>query len=76
MRTVFDILEGAPSPAGAVSRDPHIALEELGLDSLELLDIMVEIEEETGVTVLPSDLAQIKTVQDLSDYVEAHATHV
>jgi acyl carrier protein len=40
-------------------------LEELGVDSLELLDLLMAIEQETGLSVPDSRLAELHTVGDI-----------
>ena len=43
--------------------------EDLGADSLDMVEIVMEIEEEFDVEVEDSDTASIITVQDIVDYV-------
>ena len=56
--------------------DRHESLDQLGIDSLELLDVLVDIEAETGVKISPDELRRMTTVQDLCNYVEANAALV
>jgi len=43
---------------------------ELGADSLDLVEILMTLEEEFSVSI-PDDVAlNLKTVQDLADYIE------
>ncbi|MEG0277267.1 MAG: acyl carrier protein [Coprobacillus sp.] len=44
---------------------------ELGIDSLDLVDLVFELEEEIGVEFEDSELIKIKTVQDLLDLIES-----
>ena len=46
--------------------------DDLGADSLDAVELGMAIEEAVGVTIEDEDLPNIKTVQDLIDYVEAH----
>ena len=46
--------------------------DDLGADSLDAVELGMAIEEAIGVTIEDEDLPNIKTVQDLVDYVEAH----
>jgi len=43
--------------------------EDLGADSLDMVEIVMEIEEEFDVEVDDADTASIITVQDIVDYV-------
>ena len=46
--------------------------DDLGADSLDAVELGMAIEDALGVTIADEDLPNIKTVQDLVDYVEAH----
>lgn len=72
MKAVLEILKNrAEHPF-----DRHESLDQLGIDSLELLDVLVDIEAETGVKISPDELRRMTTVQDLCNYVEANAALV
>ena len=57
-----------PTP---ISRDA--ALEELDVDSLDLAELSQVIEEQFGVELSASDVAEIKTVGDAIDLVAERA---
>ena len=44
--------------------------EDLGADSLDILQILMTIEEERGIVIPDESLAEFKTVQDIADYLE------
>ena len=46
--------------------------EDLGADSLDLVDLVMSVEEEFGVKVADEDLENIKTVGDIVNYIEAN----
>ncbi len=46
-------------------------LKDLGIDSLDLVDLVFELEEEIGVEFDDEELLQIKTVQDLMNLIDA-----
>lgn len=46
---------------------------DLGLNSLELADLIVMCEERFGIIFADEDLAKMNTVNDVADYIEAHA---
>ena len=46
--------------------------DDLGADSLDAVELGMAIEDAVGVAIADEDLPNIKTVQDLVDYVEAH----
>lgn len=53
----------------AISENTDIA-EELGADSLDLVELMMSAEEEFGITVVDDDLAKLRTVADIVKYIE------
>ena len=46
------------------------AIESLGIDSLAMLDLMYDLQQEFGVEFEPQDLAQVATVGDLAAFIE------
>ena len=47
--------------------------DDLGADSLDLVDMVMSVEEEFGVKVADEDLENIKTVGDIVNYIEDRA---
>lgn len=47
--------------------------DDLGADSLDLVDLVMSVEEEFGVKVADEDLENIKTVGDIVNYIEERA---
>ena len=48
-------------------------VDDLGADSLDLVDLVMSVEEEFGVKVADEDLENIKTVGDIVNYIEDRA---
>jgi len=46
-------------------------MEELGADSLDILQLLMTIEEEHGIAIPDEKLAKFVTVQDIVDYLES-----
>lgn len=46
--------------------------EDLGADSLDVVELMVTAESEYGVTIVEDELEGIKTVGDVVRYIETH----
>lgn len=44
--------------------------EDLGVDSLDLFQILISLEEEFGVEIPNEDAENIKTIQDVVDYIK------
>jgi len=55
-----------------IDEDTNI-LDDLGADSLDVVELLMAIEENFGVTIPDDDINDIKTVGDLCEYVENHA---
>ena len=48
--------------------------EDLGLDSLDFVDIVVIVEKNFGFKIKPEEMAQVLTVKDFYDYIDAKVT--
>jgi len=47
-------------------------VEDLGADSLDLVELIMAMEEEFGIEVPDEEAEKIRTVQDAIDYVQEH----
>ena len=54
-----------------ITMDTNIA-DDLGADSLAAVELMMAMEEATGVTISDEDMASLQTVGSIMDYVAAH----
>lgn len=55
--------------ADNISLDSHI-LDDLGADSLDVVDLIMSIEDEFGVEVPDEALEDIRTIEDMVKYLE------
>jgi len=46
---------------------------DFGLSSLDLAEIVCDIEDEFDIEIPEKDLVRIKTIQDIYDYIDTHA---
>jgi len=58
--------------ASALTPDAHL-INDLGIESLDFVDIVVIIEKDFGFKVKREDMAQVRTLSDLYTYIEQHA---
>ena len=56
--------------AGKISRDTNV-MEDLGADSLDLVELIMMLEDEYGVSVTDESIYERKTVGDIADYIES-----
>lgn len=54
-----------------ITSDSNIA-DDLGADSLDLVDLLMSLEDEFGLEVPDEDIEGIKTVGELVSYIEAN----
>ncbi|EOS67358.1 acyl carrier protein [Oscillibacter sp. 1-3] len=47
-------------------------LEELGADSLAAVELIMALEESTGISIDDADAANLKTVGDILSYLKSH----
>ena len=52
-----------------IDADTNI-VEDLGADSLEVVDMLMAIEENFGITVSDEEALTLKTVKDVDDFIE------
>lgn len=45
--------------------------EDLGVDSLDIFEVVMELEDEFGIEIPNEDLENVKTVEDLVKYISA-----
>ena len=48
-------------------------IEDLGADSLDIVELVMEFEDEFGITIPDDDYEQIQTVGNAIDYIEEHS---
>ena len=54
-----------------IKEDTNIA-EELGADSLDLVEILMSLEDEFGVSIPDEAIPEIKTIKEIVDFIESH----
>lgn len=58
--------------AQTIKDDAGLA-DELGADSIDLVEMLLIIEEKLGIFVTDEEALSLKTVRDVADYIEAHS---
>jgi acyl carrier protein len=53
--------------------DEAVLVDDLGADSLAIVELTMALEESTGISIDDEALGQIKTVADVLNYLENHA---
>ena len=48
-------------------------IEDLGADSIDLVELLMTIEEKKDIVVSDEDAVKLKTVKDVADYIEQHS---
>ena len=51
---------------------PDSTFESLGIDSLDIVELIMDLEEEFDLQIPDEDLPKVSTVQDIVDYIEAN----
>jgi len=65
------IAETLARPEEDIKENKHF-IDDLGADSLDLVEIMMAIEEHLGIAIPENEQEKIKTVGDLIAFVENH----
>jgi acyl carrier protein len=53
---------------------PETTLESLALDSLDFVELTLQLDRELGIEIEPEDLGELVTVQDAIEFIEAANT--
>lgn len=53
--------------------DDSSIIEDLGADSIDLVEMLMSIEEKLGIVVSDEDAVKLKTVKDVADFIESHS---
>lgn len=72
--TLLNLLEEEMGESFPLPADDQDLRESLGLDSVDLVGLVMRIEREFHVRLTPEELAQVKQVGDLLDLMEAKLT--
>jgi len=71
---MLDYHGGEPFRAKFAEKGDQVLLvEDVGFDSLALVEISFHAEEFTGLIIMPQDFMQVKTVRDLQAFLRARA---
>lgn len=57
-------------------RDDASFVDDLGADSLDIVDMIMKLEEEFGITIPDEDLDKIRTVADAIDYIKSKKSKI
>lgn len=72
--TVVDaLLEVAPDIEPATLDGDALLREDLGLDSMDVLNLVVALHEATGIEIPEADYGALTTVEAIAQYLGAHA---
>ena len=58
--------------ASSIDDDANI-IEDIGADSLDVVDMLMTVETDFGVVIPDEDVTSLKTVRQVAEYIEAHA---
>jgi acyl carrier protein len=67
-KILSDSLDVKPEDIKAES----LIMKDLGADSLDMVELAMAFEEAYGLKIETDDIAGIKTVQDLADFIASH----
>ena len=76
MASVFDRVKGIVVEQLGVAEEGVIAeasfVDDLGADSLDVVELVMALEEEFGVEIPDEDAEKIVTVKDAVEYIKSH----
>jgi acyl carrier protein len=72
METIRKILSDNLDCKAEDIKPESLIMKDLGADSLDMVELAMAFEEAYGLKIETDDIAGIKTVQDLADFITAH----
>ena len=69
---VLELLANKAGPGRELGLQSHV-LEDTGLDSVSVMDLVMELEDEFDISIPLDRIAEVRTVADLANAVEALA---
>lgn len=77
VKQVLVLVKGLGIAPDEIGNDQSLASQEIGLDSLSLLEVIVRLESEFEVLIPDSEVfqAQLQTVENLTELVAHHMEH-
>ncbi|MCX6219320.1 acyl carrier protein [Spirosoma sp.] len=69
-KRVIDILKEFGVPESSITDQTHFA-RDLGMDSLDSVDLIMQLEREFGIRIPDEDHYKLTTMQDVLTYLEA-----
>jgi acyl carrier protein len=70
---IFNIFKNFGIEPSAITDEAHF-VKDLGLDSLDLVDLMMQLEQTFGIAIPDEDYAQITNMKALLAYLEQRQT--
>lgn len=70
---VVALLKNFGVEESAISDNAHI-VKDLGFDSLDVVDLMMQLEQEFGIAIPDEDYNKITTIGTLLEYLKEHQT--
>ena len=72
-KQVVEILKQFGIPETAITNQTHFS-RDLGLDSLDTVDLIMQLEKDFGIHIPDEDYEKLTTMQGVLDYLEAEQT--
>ncbi len=69
---VYEIIQRKLSVNPEQITPEAVFTEDLGADSLDTVELVMDLEEEFNITIPEEDQEKLRTVQDAIDYLEQH----
>lgn len=67
---VSEIISKQLSIDKAKIKEETIMAEELGADSLDMVEVIMDLEDEFGISIPDEAIPTLKTIKDLVDYID------
>jgi acyl carrier protein len=72
-KKVIDILSGYFNVSSENIKPSSRLVEDLGIDSMSLVELIFELKEQFGVEIKKEDIVKIRTIKDVTDFIKVHS---
>ena len=68
---VYEAIRNAETQADLEKLAPDVSLRDIGADSLDMFNILLAVQDQSGIEIPDEDIEKLNTARDISEYVSA-----
>ncbi len=68
---VYKAIRNSDTQTDLEKLSPDVKLRDIGADSLDMFNILLAVQDQTGIEIPDEDIEQLVTARDISEYLSA-----